>query len=150
MAQEITSLVLDGRPIAVIDNIEGVLRSPHYALLTSTTWSDRILGRSGMVERPHRICWMATGNNIRLAETPRQCYKVRLDAKHSRPWQRNVQGFKHRSYYSGEITKPVAGSNIYPGKPGFKQEARTNKDVPDIGSLRSGAALAESLDIWNS
>ncbi|MGI6079051.1 MAG: hypothetical protein ACOYCB_13020 [Fastidiosipilaceae bacterium] len=95
--KRITSLVLDGRPIAVIDNIEGVLRSPTLcALLTSTTWSDRLLGHSEMVERPHRICWMATGNNIRLAgDLPRRCYKVRLDAKHSRPWQRNVQGFRH-------------------------------------------------------
>ena len=38
-----TSLVLDGRQIVVIDNVEGVLRSPTLcALLTSTTWSDRI------------------------------------------------------------------------------------------------------------
>jgi 5S rRNA maturation endonuclease (ribonuclease M5) len=91
-----TSLVLDGRQIVVIDNVEGVLRSPTLcALLTSTTWSDRILGRSEMIERPHRICWMATGNNIRLAgDLPRRCYKVRLDAKHPRPWQREVE-FKH-------------------------------------------------------
>lgn len=138
--KRITSLVLDGRPIAVIDNIEGVLRSPTLcALLTSTTWSDRILGRSEMVERPHRICWMATGNNIRLAgDLPRRCYKVRLDAKHSRPWQRNVQGFKHPQLLQwvkdnrGQLLAAIftlARAWIQAGRP------EPTRDVPDIGSF---------------
>lgn len=137
--KRITSLVLDGRPLAVIDNVEGVLRSSTLcSLLTATTWSDRILGRSEMVERPHRICWMATGNNIRLAgDLPRRCYKVRLDAKHSRPWQRDVQGFRHpqllqwvkdnRSRLLAAIFT-LARAWIQSGKP-------EPKDTPILGSF---------------
>lgn len=137
--KRITSLVLDGRPIAVIDNVEGVLRSPTLcALLTSTTWSDRILGRSEMIERPHRICWTATGNNVRLAgDLPRRCYKVRLDAKHSRPWQRDVKSFKHPQLLQwvrenrGQLLAAIftmARAWIQAGKP-------EPKDTPTMGSF---------------
>jgi len=64
------------------------------AILTQSNWQDRILGKSEMVVLPHKICWIGTGNNIRLGgDLPRRCYWIRLDAKEARPWQRKK--FKH-------------------------------------------------------
>ena len=95
--KRITSLLVDGRPLVVIDNIEGAFQSANLcAVLTSTNWSDRVLGRNELINLQHRTCWIATGNNIRLAgDLPRRCYKVRLDAESARPWQRDPKQFKH-------------------------------------------------------
>jgi hypothetical protein len=91
----ITSLLMQGRNVVTVDNIEGQLASSSLAsVLTSYSWQDRILGRSEMVIIPHRATWIGTGNNIHLGgDLPRRCYWVRLDAKNARPWQR--KGFKH-------------------------------------------------------
>ncbi len=91
----ITSLLMEGRTVITIDNIDSQLMAPSMAMaLTSNRWLDRILGRSEMVSLPQRATWMATGNNIRLGgDLPRRCYWIRLDAQQARPWQR--VGFKH-------------------------------------------------------
>jgi hypothetical protein len=93
--KSITSLLMLGRNVVTIDNIEGRLVSPSLAaVLTSTAWQDRVLGHSQMIILPHRVSWIGTGNNIRLAgDLPRRCFWVRMDAKEARPWQRT--GFKH-------------------------------------------------------
>jgi hypothetical protein len=47
-----------------------------------------------MVKIPQSATWIANGNNIRLGgDLPRRCYWIRLDAKTSRPWQR--ENFLH-------------------------------------------------------
>jgi hypothetical protein len=91
----ITTLLLNSTPVITFDNLEQKLRSPSLAkLLTSDIWRDRILGKSEPVALDNRTVWMATGNNMRLnSDIARRCYKIRLDAKMSRPWQRT--GFKH-------------------------------------------------------
>jgi len=93
----ITSLLLRGQLVAVIDNIEGTLYAPSLAaILTATTFQDRILGRSELVTLPNRTTWIGTGNNIKLTgDLPRRCIWVRMDAGMARPWLRDASGFKH-------------------------------------------------------
>jgi hypothetical protein len=53
----------------VFDNIpegEAIDSARLAALLTSPTWSSRILGTSGMGAWPNDRLWMATGNNLRV------------------------------------------------------------------------------------
>lgn len=97
MRKKITAILIDGRPLVVLDNVEGVFRSAVLcSALTANLWSDRILGRSENVDLPHRTVWIATGNNIRLAgDLPRRSYAVRLDAKQARPWQRGPETFRY-------------------------------------------------------
>lgn len=93
----ITSLLIKGQLIVTIDNVEYDSFTPSLAaILTATSYQDRVLGRSEMVILPNRTTWVATGNNIRLrGDLPRRCIWVRMDAKTARPWQRDVKGFKH-------------------------------------------------------
>jgi len=93
----ITSLLLKGQLVATIDNIEYDLSAPSLAaILTATTYQDRILGRSEMVQLPNRTTWLATGNNIRLrGDLPRRCIWIRMDARMARPWLRDRSRFKH-------------------------------------------------------
>ena len=93
----ITTIMLKGETMMVIDNIEGDLYSASLSvLLTSRVWKGRILGRSEDISAPNIITPIATGNNIRLrGDLPRRCIWVRMDAKMARPWLRHPKGFKH-------------------------------------------------------
>ena len=93
--KRITSTLLQGDTIIIIDNVGSRLDSSDLAAaLTTTTWSDRRLGRNEMISVPQNSTWMANGNNIQLGgDLIRRSYWIRLDAKMSRPYQR--ENFKH-------------------------------------------------------
>jgi len=92
----ITSILRSGRVLITLDNVEGKLNAPTLAaLITSTTYQGRILGKSEMVTFPNLTAWIANGNNVQLGgDLPRRCYSVKMDAKTSQPWLRKIQ-FKH-------------------------------------------------------
>jgi hypothetical protein len=85
----------DGRTIMLIDNVRGVLTSATLeALLTTDIFSGRILGLGKLGTYDNRLTCMVTGNNMQLGgDLPRRVYQIRLDAKTSRPEDRD--GFKH-------------------------------------------------------
>lgn len=93
--KSITSSLLDGNPIIVIDNVTGKLHSSSLTrALTSRVWRDRFLGKSEMLDLPQRAVWIATGNNIAIGgDLARRSYWIRMDASMARPWTRT--GFKH-------------------------------------------------------
>lgn len=88
--KQLLSILIAGRPVMVVDNIEGRFGSAALAsLLTSQVHEDRILGKSENVQMPHRTVWIGNGINIQLGgDLPRRCYLIRMDAEHPRPWQR--------------------------------------------------------------
>jgi hypothetical protein len=93
--KQITAKLAAGATMITVDNVEGALYAPSLArALTARTWTDRVLGRSETITVGQRATWVATGNNIQLrGDLPRRCYSIRLDARESRPWQR--ENFKH-------------------------------------------------------
>lgn len=94
-SKKLTAKFAGGSTMLIIDNVDGALYAPSLArALTSRSWTDRVLGLSEMITVRQRATWIATGNNIQLqGDLPRRCYWVRLDAKASRPWER--EGFRH-------------------------------------------------------
>ena len=102
--KQITAKLSTGATMITVDNVEGALYAPSLArALTARTWTDRVLGRSETVTVSQRATWIATGNNIQLrGDLPRRCYWIRLDARESRPWQR--ENFKHPDLL-GWVTK---------------------------------------------
>jgi hypothetical protein len=93
--KKLTSVLMAGMTVILIDNVEHQLRSDTLAaMLTATEWSDRALGGNETLKLPQCATWIVTGNNIRLGgDLARRCFWVRLDAKIARPWQRG--GFRH-------------------------------------------------------
>ena len=94
--KQILAILIAGRPVMVVDNIEGRFGSAALSsLLTSMVHEDRILGKSENVQMPHRTVWIGNGINVQLGgDLPRRIYLIRMDAEHARPWQRTVT-FKH-------------------------------------------------------
>ncbi len=93
--KQITAKLLAGATVITVDNVDGPLYAPSLSrALTARIWSDRVLGYSRNVTVAQNATWIATGNNVILrGDLPRRCVSTRLDARTSRPWQRD--GFRH-------------------------------------------------------
>jgi hypothetical protein len=93
--KKLTAILLDGSPVVVFDNIEYTLASSALsAVLTTSLWKDRVLGKTSTITLPVRQTWIATANNISLrGDLARRCYRIRIDPKQERPWTRD--GFRH-------------------------------------------------------
>ena len=92
----ITAQLSTGRSVVIFDNVTHTLEDGSLAgATTATTWSDRLMGRNDrQIRVPARAVWMVTGNNIRVGgDLVSRCYLIRIDAKMSRPQER--EDFKH-------------------------------------------------------
>lgn len=93
MRKRITSLALAGELMILIDNVaagQPIGGAPLDAALTSTTWKDRILGRTETTsELPLRAVWFATGNNLSFkTDILRRVIPVRIVTDEERPEER--------------------------------------------------------------
>jgi len=95
--KSITSTLMKGQTVVIIDNVDGVLYSPSLAtVLTTPIWKDRLLGHSEDALIPNTVCWMANGNNLKLkGDLPRRAYWVKIDAQEAQPWLRPPEKFLH-------------------------------------------------------
>lgn len=95
MRKKITCVAIAGDQLVLLDNLEGKFGNDSMdRALTTTTWRDRILGKSEQVELPLTAVWFATGNNVTVgADTSRRIIHVRLDVLEERPEDR--ADFKH-------------------------------------------------------
>jgi hypothetical protein len=87
----ITSIAMAGRRLVMIDNVtRNVGSGPLEALLTSTRWSDRVLGASKTFDGDVLTQWFVTGNNVgfRKKDTIRRCVHVRVEAQTDAPEER--------------------------------------------------------------
>jgi len=77
-------------PSRKLDHDAIKVRAPSHpsfaALLTTDQWSDRVLGLNRQVTLPHRVVWVVTGNNIRLAgDLGRRSLSIQIDPGVERP-----------------------------------------------------------------
>jgi hypothetical protein len=92
--KRITALLLAGAQWILIDNATSLASAPLAAVLTTTQWRGRLLGKSKMVDVPNGSTWVATGNNVELSdEIARRTIPIRLDPGIERPEDRT--GFSH-------------------------------------------------------
>jgi hypothetical protein len=97
MRKRITTLIIEGEVVTVLDNLARPLGDPSLdAALTATSWKDRALGRTASVSAHNRLVWIATGNNIELgADTARRTLHIRLESPLENPEDRRSEEFRH-------------------------------------------------------
>jgi hypothetical protein len=139
--KQITAKLAAGATMITVDNVEGSLYAPSLArALTARTWTDRVLGRSETVTVSQRATWIATGNNIQLrGDLPRRCYWIRLDARESRPWQR--ENFKHPDLL-GWVAKNrgrLVHALLTLARAWFAAGKPTAQNLPRLGSFEAWA-----------
>jgi hypothetical protein len=96
MRKRITSVLLEASPTFYLDNINSRIDSSALAsAVTTSMWTDRLLGETKTVRVPVKHTWIFCGNNPTMSnEIARRCVRIRLDAKVERPELRT--GFKHK------------------------------------------------------
>ncbi|MFD1423405.1 bifunctional DNA primase/polymerase [Laceyella tengchongensis] len=95
--KKIVSILREGNPVVVLDNVSGSVDSDSLnAALTSTNYAGRMLGKSEIVVLPNQALWMMTGNNVDLSgDIHRRICWIRLDAKMNKPFTRSSTQFQH-------------------------------------------------------
>jgi hypothetical protein len=80
MRKKITTAVMAGRPEIFLDNTKGNISSASLeALMTSATWSDRILGGNRQVDAQHDLTVILTGNDARVSpDMMRRLFPIEL------------------------------------------------------------------------
>ena len=93
--KRLLTIALAGYPAVHMDNVSRPLGSPALDLaLTSTSFSDRILGQTGDVTAPLNLVWLASGNNMQFqGDTARRVVPITIDPAMEKPEERS--GFKH-------------------------------------------------------
>lgn len=94
LRKAITAKMWDcGDPVIAMDNLPNghIIKSPILSsLVTSATWSDRLLGSTSSVTMPNDRLWVLTGNNLRTGgDNARRTLWVRLDPDCPNPDQRD-------------------------------------------------------------
>lgn len=96
MQKLLSALLLEGASIIIFDNADYPIG--HGALakaLTSPVYSARLLGSTKTINASQKAITILTGNNVTLTgDIPRRCFRIRLDAKTSKPWDDGRQ-FRH-------------------------------------------------------
>ena len=105
--KRITATLLAGFPMILLDNVSRLSGDKLSAVLTTTLWRGRRLGKSEMVQVPNLSTWLATGNNVTLAsEIVRRTVTIRLDARVERSEERT--GWRHSPLTSwAETNRPA-------------------------------------------
>lgn len=88
--KRLTAFVKAASSVSVFDNANGPIGDEGLdRLITSSTWSDRILGASDAPPLPNVTTWLATGNNIEpVGDTVRRSAVIRIDVNVERPHER--------------------------------------------------------------
>lgn len=95
--KSITSAMIAKSQFFYLDNVKGAIYNASLlAAITSTSWTDRILGSKDQIDMNHSMVFLATANNISMDnELSRRMVWVRLDANQEHPEQRT--GFRHEN-----------------------------------------------------
>jgi hypothetical protein len=149
LRKRITSLVLAGDRLVLLDNLEGRFGCAVLdAALTATSWKDRLLGASRIVEAPMIATWYATGNNVAVAaDTARRICHVRLESPEERPETR--QGFAYPDLigWVGENRPRLLGAALTILR-AYCAAGRPDQGLPAWGSYEGWSRLVRGAVVW--
>ena len=143
--------LLQGKPVLVIDNIQRPLSSDVLcAILTAPgeTYSDRILGRSEVVEVPTNVTILATGNNLTFqGDLTRRALLCTIDPKCESPEAR--KDFKINNLveyvYENRSKLVISGLTILKA---YILAGKPKQKIPQYGSFEEWSDLVRSALVW--
>tara|TARA_R110002072_G_scaffold303108_2_gene493855 strand:+ start:15314 stop:17941 length:2628 start_codon:yes stop_codon:yes gene_type:complete len=146
----ITAIAIEGVPSILIDNAVSSLGGPSLdAVLTGTTWNDRILGKSQTTgPLPLNTTWTATGNNLELsADTARRTLAARLNSPEEHPEDRT--GFSRpdlkKSVRENRPRLAVAGLTIVRA---YYEAGCPNSGLTPWGSFESWSGVVRDAMVF--
>jgi hypothetical protein len=151
MRKRITTLVMEAPRVALLDNVPdgSTLESPSLAaLLTCLEWTDRVLGVNRKVTLPHRVVWVATGNNIRLAgDLGRRALSIQIEPGVERPSLRTFEVGDLLEHVRSEHPRLlVAALTVVRG---FHVAGRPGHGRPALGMFAGWDELIRGAVVWS-
>ena len=149
MRKRITSVAVEGLPLVLVDNFDGVFGSSVFAAaLTAREWSDRFLGVSKIVTAPLRTVWFVTGNNLRFGATlGRRVVPIDLDAKLEHPEDR--RGFVHPKLFAHILdARPVLVVKALTILRAYVDAGRPGHGNVPMGSFEAWDGLVRGCCVW--
>jgi hypothetical protein len=147
--KRLTAFVKAGAPVSVFDNCNGPIGDEGLdRLVTSSTWSDRLLGASDAPPLPNVTTWLATGNNIEpVGDTVRRVLMVRIEVETERPQERT--GFKY-PLLTEHVLEHRAGllSAALTILRAFHVAGRPNMKLPAWGSFVAWSDIVRNALVW--
>ncbi len=149
MRKTVTTLVIDGKQVVLLDNIVGVLGNDALdRAITGGRWEDRLLGHNRSINLPLFITWLATGNNVQVSsDTTRRTLHIRLDILAERPEDRSE--FKHPDLLqwvrANRERLYVAALTILSG---YIQAGRPRNGLRRFGSFDGWSDLVREAVVW--
>lgn len=150
MRKRITSIALAGDRMVLIDNIASTFGGSSLdSALTASTWRDRILGRSELVEMPLFTVWFATGNNLALrGDVLRRVVPCRLESPEERPEERTGFAIEGDLLDYARRERPrlvAAGLTLLRA---HAVAGRPDGGLPPLGSFESWSRVVRSAVHW--
>jgi hypothetical protein len=149
LRKQVTSIVMAGDPIILLDNIEGRLGGGVLdGALTATRWRDRILGGNTVVDAPLRTVFLATGNNVVIGgDTARRTVHIRLDVLDERPEDRS--GFQHPNLLAWvQCERPRLLAAALTILVAHSRAGRPSKDLRPMGSFEGWSGTVREAVVW--
>ncbi|MBN2427884.1 MAG: hypothetical protein JXK94_06090 [Deltaproteobacteria bacterium] len=141
----IFSYLLAGGKVLLIDNLERPLRSAALcAMLTSGTFSDRILGASKTASVPNKMTLFATGNGLEICgDLNRRFLRCRLEAQEERPDKRTFN-FCPLAYVKAHRIDMIRATLVL-----IRAALMHNtKRLHDVGSFGDWNRLVRTTVVW--
>ncbi|MBI5537888.1 MAG: hypothetical protein HY898_34520 [Deltaproteobacteria bacterium] len=148
MRKRIMAIALGGVRVVLLDNLTKLGGPVMDAALTSTMWSDRILGVSAEKRMPLLVTWIATGNNVEfIGDAVRRINLVRLEPDCDQPDART--GFKHSPLVPWvRENRPRLVRAALTVLRAFVVAGRPKIDMPAWGSFEAWSDLIRASLIW--
>lgn len=145
--KKITSLICEGCPAVMFDNINKAVDSASLAaLFTAKIWSDRILGRSEMVTLPNDLLVILTGNNVALSgEMSRRLIRIRLAPRTDRPWLRDGFSIENLSEWIEDYRIVLQKSIVTIIKGWIEAGQPIPKDYKPFGSFEAWSKIMSGI-----
>jgi hypothetical protein len=149
MAKVITGVALSGDRTVLLDNISGVFgNSALEAVLTSTVYQGRVLGKNERPKIPMNTVWYATGNNLALtSDMARRTLPVRILTLDENPEART--NFKHADLIAWVTENRMSLlSDAMTILSGFLRAGRPVNPSPAFGSFEAWSAVIRGAIVW--
>jgi hypothetical protein len=149
LRKRVTSLAVGGDRLVLFDNVTGRFgNSVLDAALTSTRWTDRLLGGNQIVNVPLYASWFATANNAQIhGDTARRVCHIRLDSPEEHPERRT--DFAHPDLLSWVTQNrgPLLASALTILR-AFCLAGRPDLGLSAWGSFEGWSALVRQAVVW--
>lgn len=147
--KKLTTFVRMGTPISVWDNCNGPFGDEGVdRLITSSTWSDRILGVSEAPPLPNVTTWWATGNNIEpVGDTVRRVLLCKIQVDVEQPQLR--KGFRLKDIKGHtKANRPALLTAALTILRAYHCAGRPDQNLPTWGSFEAWSDLVRSAIVW--